>query len=62
VERLPIHHHVDERHLIEKGLCNYWGYNTLAFFAPNVRLAHANLPHGHGPRVQEDGPIFGQTC
>jgi len=37
VELLPVHHHVDERHLIERGLCNYWGYNTLAFFAPDAR-------------------------
>jgi isoamylase len=34
VELLPVHHHLDDRHLVEKGLRNYWGYNTLAFFAP----------------------------
>ncbi len=34
VELMPVHHHVDDRHLIERGLTNYWGYNTLAFFAP----------------------------
>ncbi len=34
VELLPVHHHLDDRHLTEKGLQNYWGYNTLAFFAP----------------------------
>ena len=39
VELMPVHHHVDERHLVEKGLCNYWGYNTLAFFAPDLRYA-----------------------
>jgi isoamylase len=37
VELLPVHHHVDERHLLEKKLKNYWGYNTLAFFAPDSR-------------------------
>jgi glycogen operon protein len=37
VELLPVHHHVDDRHLVENGLRNYWGYNTLAFFAPNLR-------------------------
>ncbi len=37
VELMPVHHHVDERHLVEKKLCNYWGYNTLAFFAPDLR-------------------------
>ena len=37
VELMPIHHHVDDRHLVERGLANYWGYNTLAFFAPDIR-------------------------
>ena len=39
VELLPIHHHVDDRHLVEHGLANYWGYNTLAFFAPDIRYS-----------------------
>ncbi len=34
VEIMPVHHFLDDRHLIENGLHNYWGYNTLAFFAP----------------------------
>ena len=34
VELLPVHEHVDDRHLVEQGLVNYWGYNTLGFFAP----------------------------
>ncbi|NUQ65459.1 MAG: glycogen debranching protein GlgX [Pirellulales bacterium] len=34
VELLPAHHHLDDRHLLERGLSNYWGYNTLGFFAP----------------------------
>ena len=39
VELMPVHHHVDDRHLLEKQLTNYWGYNTLAFFAPDCRYA-----------------------
>jgi isoamylase len=34
IELLPVHAFAQDRHLIEKGLRNYWGYNTLAFFAP----------------------------
>ena len=34
VELLPVHHYLDDRHLVEKGLHNYWGYNTLAYLAP----------------------------
>jgi len=34
VELMPVHAFVQDRHLLEKGLRNYWGYNTLCFFAP----------------------------
>jgi glycogen operon protein len=39
VELLPVHHLVVERDLAEKGLTNYWGYNTIGFFAPDSRYA-----------------------
>ena len=39
IELLPIHHSVSERHLLTRGLTNYWGYNTLGFFAPDQRFA-----------------------
>ncbi|NLY01003.1 MAG: glycogen debranching protein GlgX [Rhodopirellula sp.] len=39
VELMPVHHHVDDRHLVDRGLTNYWGYNTLAFLAPDLRYA-----------------------
>jgi isoamylase len=35
VELLPVHYHIDDRHLLERKLVNYWGYNTLGFFAPD---------------------------
>ena len=34
VELLPVHEHADSKHLVDRGLVDYWGYNTLAFFAP----------------------------
>ena len=34
---MPIHTFTDDRHLVEKGLRNYWGYNTIGFFAPEMR-------------------------
>ena len=37
VELLPVHAFVDDRFLVEKGLRNYWGYSTLAYFAPEPR-------------------------
>lgn len=37
IELLPIHSFVQDRHLQEKGLSNYWGYNSLSFFAPEGR-------------------------
>jgi len=39
VELLPIHYRSDDQFLIDKGLVNYWGYNTLGFFAPDLRYA-----------------------
>ncbi|MBI3201330.1 MAG: glycogen debranching protein GlgX [Myxococcales bacterium] len=42
VELLPVHHRVSERHLCELGLDNYWGYNTLGFFAPDSRFASSD--------------------
>src|SRR5216683_95861 len=42
VELMPIHASVDDRHLIEQGLANYWGYNSIAYFAPDPRLLATN--------------------
>jgi glycogen operon protein len=39
IELLPIHHFLDEPGLINKGLTNYWGYNSIAYFAPMARYA-----------------------
>ena len=44
VELLPIHMHADDRYLVEKKLVNYWGYNTLSFFAPEPRYASLEAP------------------
>jgi isoamylase len=37
VELMPVHHFINDSHLVENGLSNYWGYNTLAYFAPHGR-------------------------
>jgi glycogen operon protein len=39
VELMPVQAFVDDRHLVERGLANYWGYNTIGFFAPDMRYA-----------------------
>ncbi len=39
VELLPVHHFVTERRLAELGLVNYWGYNPIGYFAPDIRYA-----------------------
>jgi isoamylase len=41
VELMPVHHPLDDRGLVERGLTNYWGYNSLSYFAPAARLAGA---------------------
>ncbi len=44
VELLPVFQRIDDRHLLEKGLCNYWGYNTMSFFAPDYHYSATNTP------------------
>jgi len=44
VELMPVHHFVNDRTLFERGLKNYWGYNTLAFLAPAVTYAGGGRP------------------
>jgi isoamylase len=39
VELLPIHQFVADKHLVDRGLTNYWGYNSIGFFAPDARYA-----------------------
>jgi glycogen operon protein len=49
VELLPVHQFATDRHLVEGGLTNYWGYNTIGFFASDVRYATGGL----GQQVSE---------
>jgi glycogen operon protein len=46
VELMPVHHHSRDRHLEEKGLTDYWGYNSYGYFAPERRLAASRTPAG----------------
>ncbi len=39
VELMPIHDFLDDKHLVDKGLSNYWGYNTTNFFSPESRYS-----------------------
>ena len=39
IELLPVHSFINDSHLLEKGLTNYWGYNSIGFFAPDPRYA-----------------------
>jgi isoamylase len=39
VELLPIHQFIDDKFLLDRGLTNYWGYNSVGFFAPSSRYA-----------------------
>lgn len=50
IELMPIHQFVNDRHLIDKDLTNYWGYNTIGFFAPDSRYAATGK---NGEQVKE---------
>jgi glycogen operon protein len=41
VELLPVHHSIPERVLVKRGLANYWGYNTIGYFAPHAAYSAA---------------------
>jgi isoamylase len=47
LELMPVHHRVNNRSFIERGLSDYWGYNTLSFFAPDNRFSSMNGPTDH---------------
>lgn len=50
VELMPVHQFVTDRHLADGGLTNYWGYNSIGFFAPDIRYTSSDLP---GQQVSE---------
>ncbi|WFR84633.1 glycogen debranching protein GlgX [Arthrobacter sp. Y-9] len=53
VELLPVHFHLDEAHLENVGLTNYWGYNTASFFAPHPDYA-TEAARAAGPGAVQD--------
>jgi isoamylase len=53
VELLPIHESVDDGFLVEKGLRNYWGYNTLGYFAPDQRFSSRGSMGGQVTEFKE---------
>ena len=43
IELMPVHQFVADRHLVDRGLTNFWGYNTIGFFAPDARYASSGV-------------------
>ncbi len=52
VEILPVHHAVPGRHLVAQGLSNYWGYNSIGFFAPHARYGSGGDRGGQVPEFK----------
>ncbi|OBI35757.1 glycogen debranching protein GlgX [Mycobacterium colombiense] len=50
IELMPVHHFANDSTLVDKGLSNYWGYNTIGFFAPDFKYSSATTAGG---QVQE---------
>jgi isoamylase len=46
IELMPVHQFVSEHDLAQRGLVNYWGYNTIGFFAPHNAYSQSGEPHG----------------
>jgi isoamylase len=51
LELMPVHYFVHDRHLVDRGLRNYWGYNTLGFFAPH--MSYGSNPQSPDEVVRE---------
>jgi isoamylase len=47
IELMPVHQSIPEHELFNRGLTNYWGYNTIGFLAPHNRYSSSAEPHGH---------------
>jgi glycogen operon protein len=54
IELLPVQEFFDDRYLVEKGLRNYWGYNTIGFFAPAQRYAASAAPAAEFRRMVQE--------
>jgi glycogen operon protein len=50
IELMPVHQFIQDHHLVERGLSNYWGYNTIGYFAPH---SHYSSTGENGQQVQE---------
>jgi isoamylase len=59
VELLPVHQHVPEPFLLDRGLTNYWGYNTIGFFAPHDGYSAAVRAGHPGGQVREFKAMVG---
>ena len=46
IELMPVHHFANDSTLVDKGLSNYWGYNTIGFFAPDFKYTSSTTPGG----------------
>ncbi len=44
IELMPVHYFIHDKHLIDQGLRNYWGYNSIGYFAPQAEYAADNRP------------------
>jgi isoamylase len=53
VELLPVHHNIPEQFLLDRGLTDYWGYNTIGFFAPHEGYSAAARAGRAGGQVAE---------
>ena len=56
IELMPVHHFADDSILQDRGLHNYWGYNTIGFLAPDSKYSSSSSAGRPGAGVQGDGP------
>jgi isoamylase len=53
IELLPVHQHLDSKHLLDQGLSDYWGYNTIGYFAPEPKYSSSGDSGGQVREFKE---------
>ena len=59
IELMPVHHHMIDSHLAKMELTNYWGYNSIGYFAPDIRYSSSSPDGGQVYEFKQTAPRFG---
>ncbi len=61
IELMPVHYILHEKHLVDRGLKNYWGYNSIGYFAPHIEYSSDKRPGGSVAEFKQMVKLFHQA-